>query len=711
MQIYKGIYTKAIKKTNCDYPSVFTLTTNQGRNIKCAGQGNLYAIGTPLEVEGTWTEDNFCFRITKVEVTDEDGPLLFQFFTKNMGLKNRQAVKLQALFESHKMYDYIEQKDAVAKIAIVLEKTEDETKQFIEDLKSQKAIYDLMNDLKDTNCIYKDISKIRKAFGNRSESVIRNNPYVLISKCKLSFEKADNIAKKYGKEANDEERLKYMVRKAFESVMAQGHTRATLRMLGKKMYSISKHSAYSDYLFNKIAITDMLLSSKEYVYKDGFFYLRKYYRMEKCIAHNIRRLQNTAIKYLLTDSKIPLIERKLGIQFDESQKEAITLIRNGGLCILTGPPGSGKTSTIKGIIEGIYCVKPNAQIRLAATTGCAAQRMLEQTGMYASTANAMLEPLPETQLVPSRNKNNPLEQDIYIVDEVSMADTELMHQIFEAIPDGALVILVGDEHQLKSVGPGKVLHDLIESGVVPVYRLNCLHRQKSGSLIPTLAQTIDKGSKQLQIDNKNVYLYNFQTAEQARKYLEMMFVKKFKKEDYKTYSFLSFVKKGEAGCEIINRIIHNLNFEGKSGFTYDNVTFCKNERIMFNRNNAKTGYCNGDMGIVESYDAEGMYILMDFGKHSKESVYISGDDLDDIEIAYAKTVHKAQGSEADYIILLVPDYSPTMLRRDLLYTGVTRAKKGLLILNVQDSLYRCIDNTADVPRETGLQDRIKEIMF
>ena len=117
------------------------------------------------------------------------------------------------------------------------------------------------------------------------------------------------------------------------------------------------------------------------------------------------------------------------------------------------------------------------------------------------------------------------------------------------------------------------------------------------------------------------------------------------------------------------------------------------------------------MGIVESYDAEGMYILMDFGKHSKESVYICGDDLDDIEIAYTKTVHKAQGSEADYIILLVPDYSPTMLRRDLLYTGVTRAKKGLLVLNVQDSIYRCIDNAADVPRETGLQDRIKEIMF
>lgn len=711
MDQYQGIFFSSEKIKHQDFFRTYKIQTKSGRMIKCVGICTELQKGTPVSVTGYWI-DNKYFKVETLDIIDNDSILIHNFLRTALKVKDRPAAKLTQLFESEGMFQFIERQDAVEKISYHIGKSEEWTIEFIEKIKEQKEVYNLFHAFKDILTM-KDCQKIVDAFGSYSMSKIQKNPYILCQKCRITFEKADMVAKQYKVAYDNEERIQYMIRRAMIGIESNGHTRCNFDILRKKIYGIEKASAYPDNILNDFTILSSVLRMSDIIKEGNYFYRRRTFVLENQIAYHTKRLLNNAKKYELPESKISLIERSLSITLDETQKNAIRMIRNGGFWILTGPPGSGKTSTIICIIKAIRIVDPNARIRLTATTGCAAQRMTEQTGEYASTVNSFLEPLPECDLKPTRNFFNPFECDVLIVDEFSMADTELTCQILEASANGTMVILVGDENQLKSVGCGQTLADFIASGVIPVCRLNVIHRQGKDSLISLNAQKVNQGIAQIDFDQKNFYYVHQSSLQGAQDYLKLLFQKRLKNFDFQDYMILSFVKNQEIGTNIINEMIHQEAFGTQGGFSYCNTVFCKHERVMFTRNNTKTGYCNGDMGIVDSYDADGMYVMMDYPKSIEEEdepriLYIKGDDLDDIEIAYSKTVHKAQGSEAKRVILLIPDNVPIMMRRDLLYTAITRAKESIVIIDVNYSMWKCIQSQIYENRETGLKEKLQK---
>ena len=711
MDQYQGIYIGAVKINFKDYRQTYKIQTKEGRVIKCVGICIELTKGMPVTVIGSWI-DNKYLAVSDIQITDNDNALVFSFLRTATKIKERPAAKLVQLFEQEGMFAFIEKPDAVERISVHIGKSEEWVTEFIEKIKEQKETFTLFQTFQDISLSMKDCQKMTEKFGSYALSKIQKNPYILCAKCNFSFEKADIVAKKYQIACDDTERIQYMIRRAMFNVEAGGHTRCTFETLYKKVFGIMKNSAFPDIILNEFTILDNVLKMQDIIKEDGYFYRRRTYILEQQIAHHANRLLNSAVVYDVPESKIGLIEQSLGLQFDETQKNAIRMIRKGGIWILTGPPGSGKTSTIIGIIMAIRTIEPNAKISLTAITGCAAQRMTEQTNEPATTANAILEPLPESDLKPTRNFFNPLDCDVLFVDEFSMCDTELACQLLEAAANGTMVIFVGDERQLKSVKCGQVLADMIASERIPVCRLNCIHRQDKTSLIPMNAEKINQGDRTLTIDQKNFCYYNFKSREESFVFLMKLYEQRLKNFDYQEYMILSFVKKGEIGTLQINEAVHNYLFGNQSGFVYGNTTFCKGERVMMTRNNSKTKYCNGDMGIIDSYDAEGMYVKMDYPKVAEDEepkiIYLKGDDLDDIEIANAKTVHKAQGSEAKKVVLLIPDDVPIMLRRDLLYTGVTRAKESIVTLDVNSSILPCIDGLITEFRETGLKEKLQK---
>ena len=551
-------------------------------------------------------------------------------------------------------------------------------------------------------------AKIFKHYGNDSIAVITENPYRLADDIwGIGFKTADSIAKKLGYGHERFERLRSGIFYTLNKLSELGHCfsyRDELIKAAGELLEVDEDLI--------AAPLDKMIKNNDLIQDDTAIYLPVFYYSEVGTANRLLNLIDSGITmYMGTDMiNSRTVAGSKSIHYDDSQIEAIKAALENKVFVLTGGPGTGKTTTTMGIIETYQ--ERGAKILLAAPTGRAAKRMSEVTRMEAKTIHRLLEMKPSEGF--QRNENNKLTGDVLIVDECSMIDIILMNSLMKAVPDNMSVIFVGDVDQLPSVGAGKVLSDMLASGVIPYVRLDKIFRQAQRSRIITNAHKINHGEMPYLTDKNSDFLFMAEEEDElalersqkaadkiVKLCTEIMPQWKINPDDIQV---LTPMRRGAVGSAELNlRLQAALNPENvalkRAGFEYR-----VKDRVMQIRNNYDKAVFNGDIGIVTSISPEDNTLTVNFdGRRINYDVT----DLDELVLAYATTIHKSQGSEFPYVIMPVMMSHYVMLQRNLLYTGVTRAKKGLIIVGEKKAVYIAVKNNKIVERNTKLAERLR----
>ena len=578
--------------------------------------------------------------------------------------------------------------------------------------------------------------KIYEKYGQEMYNIIKYNPYKLADDIHgVGFKIADEIAMKAGISADSDFRIKCGILYVLTQAGGSGHAYLPMEELKgrtEELLTILNGN------FDKF-ITDLIIE-KRVVVKDingaKAVYASDYYYTELSIAVKLKDLNiKDNVSEDMIIRKIDRLQTDTGLMLDELQRQAVIEAANSGILIITGGPGTGKTTTINMIIK--FFEEEGMDILLAAPTGRAAKRMTEATGVEAQTIHRLLELSggPDDDNISSamrfeRNENNPLEADVVIIDEMSMVDMFLMNSLLKAVAVGTRLILVGDINQLPSVGPGNVLKDIIHSMRFNVVKLTKIFRQANLSDIVVNAHRINEG-QMIRLDNKSRdFLLVRRTDANAviNAMITLVREKLPKYVDAKVFDIqvMTPMRKGMLGVERLNRILQQfLNPESsdKEEKEYGDGLFRQGDKVMQIKNNYQTeweirgrnkiavergtGIFNGDIGIIRAINnyTELMEVEFDEGKF----VTYSFKQLDELELAYAVTIHKSQGSEYPAVVMPLLSGPRQLVSRNLLYTGVTRAKKCVCIVGVEDAVTDMINNENEQKRYSGLKERITEI--
>lgn len=588
---------------------------------------------------------------------------------------------------------------------------------------------------------------VYKKLGEGALEKISENPYILIDVAsKVNFEKVDRIALELGVEQDNYKRIRSGIKYGLEKIGLNGNSCVLYENLLKYEQDLLRVDIDS--------IENTIISMKakgELVFEDRddgqeWVYSKPFYDAEKNIAERIIGLRNADnVKEIKTLKKdLERIEKNIDIELSEKQKEAIESINDNNVCIITGGPGTGKTTIIKAIIE-LY-KKHGMKPVLCAPTGRAAKRMTETTGEEAKTLHRLLELTGISDDTDNFNTDllvTPIDGDIIIVDEASMIDMFLMNYLVKAIYKGTKLVLVGDTDQLPSVGPGSILKDIIDSNQVHTIALNQIFRQAAKSKIIVNAHRVNEGEnfiggkvKKTQIDEEQIDLLDdfFYINETNQEKIQQTIISlcKGRLKLYGDYDFFNNIqiitptKKGKLGTKELNVLLQNeLNpvEEEKKERDFGDIKFREQDRVMQTKNNYNilwekenerefkkelgNGIFNGELGIIEKINKEEKTVKVRFDD-GKVATY-DNTDLDQLEHAYAITVHKSQGSEFDVVILVASQSAPMLLTRNLIYTAMTRAKKLLIIIGPQNVVNYMIQNNTTRQRNTGLKFKLEQI--
>ena len=540
----------------------------------------------------------------------------------------------------------------------------------------QKEIKNIMLFLQSHNVSTTHATKIWKTYGNESIKVVQENPYRL----------ADDI---WGI-------LLYTLNKLSE----EGHcyaTRDQLMKTGTELLDVDE-SLLSMTLDEMIRTEDVKVEDKAAIYLPPFYYSE---------IGTARRLREIYVAPRTISVELEGLEQRIstGLSYDPVQLEAIKTAAQSKILVLTGGPGTGKTTTTLGIIKAFQTA--GASILLAAPTGRAAKRLSEATGLEAKTIHRLLEVKPPEGY--QRNEENRLEGDVLIVDECSMIDIMLMYALLRAMPDTMTLILVGDVDQLPSVGAGNVLRDVIESECFPVVRLTKIFRQAASSRIITNAHRINRGLMPDISNGKNTDFFFIEIEEPELAAQEIVtLVKDRLPRAYKTRDIqvLTPMQRGVVGAANLNQVLQQAVNPNSHGIRRGGIEYRENDKVMQIRNNYDKEVFNGDIGTVESVNLEDRELVIRFD--DREVAYDSM-ELDEVVLAYATTIHKSQGSEYPIVVMPVLMTHYVMLQRNLIYTGVTRAKKTLVIVGTKKALSMAVRNVTVDKRNTLLAERLSHI--
>ncbi len=566
--------------------------------------------------------------------------------------------------------------------------------------------------------------KISRVYGERAQEVLRQNPYRLIDDVDgVGFQTADRIAITMGIAQDSGFRLRYGLKYVLQdAAMSAGHTYLPREMLLKSAAEMLKSRMETlDAHLNALLLLRELVSSQVNG-QEGIF-LKNVYYAEAETAVRLMALQNTAPadEDNAVQTRIRKFEEKNGIRFSPLQRKAVSMAVQSGTLVITGGPGTGKTTIINCILSLL-----NGETLLAAPTGRAAKRMSEATGQEAKTLHRLLEFSGDEERF-ERNQDNPLDCECVIVDEMSMVDVFLMRSLLRALKDGTRLILVGDADQIPSVGAGNVLRDILSSGALPSARLTDIFRQSEESLIVLNAHRINRGEAPILNRRDSDFFFDrrwdAEEAAQAVVALCRTRLPKFlKTEDGRQIQVLAPAKKGPCGVIRLNQLLQNaLNPPSlrKKEIIYGGNTFREGDKVMHVKNNYKLtwqtddggegkGVFNGDMGVIAAIDREDQTVTVRYD--DERTVEYEYAQLEELELAYCLSVHKSQGSEFPAVVLPVVGGPKMLLTRNLFYTALTRARRLVVLVGREDVIGQMVENDHIATRYTALETRIQEIM-
>lgn len=544
-------------------------------------------------------------------------------------------------------------------------------------------------------------AKIYREYGKESIDKVRENPYRLADDIwGIGFKTADGIAAKMGYEKEDPRRCRSGILYTLGQLSDEGHVYAGEEQLVKTAGQLLEagETAIRDTLAGMLQAEDLILDKEA-------IYLPPFYHAECGTSRRLRDLAESTGRSLFDGLFDPSsLTAETGIEYDEVQLAAIRQAVTSKVMVLTGGPGTGKTTTTQGIIAALK--KAGLRVLLAAPTGRAAKRMSEATGMEAKTIHRLLEYNPQDGY--KRNDENPLEGDALIVDECSMIDILLMNNLLKAVPVGMRLVFVGDIDQLPSVGAGNVLRDIIDSQRIPVVRLVRIFRQAQKSRIVMNAHAINQGRFPDTSNGRDTDFFFMREDDPERAAETIVRLVKERlprayRESPDRIQVLTPMQRGVVGAANLNLLLQQaLNPSGPSlgrgGYTYR-----QGDRVMQLRNNYAKEVFNGDLGYIREVDTEERMLTVDFdGKKVEYDVT----ELDELTLAYATTIHKAQGSEYPIVVMPVLMTHFVMLQRNLIYTGITRAKKICVLLGAAKALAYAVRNVSVLKRNTRLKERL-----
>ena len=577
-------------------------------------------------------------------------------------------------------------------------------------------------------------NRIYKELGNNAIREIEQNPYILIDIAKnADFKKIDKMALDLGYESNNDKRIKSGIKYSLNIISYNGHTcvvKENLITFVRDLLNV-KEDEIENCIIDLKAKQEIIIEERE---DTDWVYLDYFYKAEQNISEKLKALNRADNLKQISKFKSELkrIEKKSNIELSEKQKEALEKINDNNVCVITGGPGTGKTTIIKSIID-LYDEKKK-KVVLCAPTGRAAKRMSETTGKEAKTLHRLLEigKYDDEQKSEINLQITPIDADVVIVDEMSMVDMFLMNYLLKGIYLGTKLILVGDVDQLASVGPGSVLKDIIASEKIETVRLDKIFRQAAKSKIIVNAHKVNNGEKFV-VENKekvdeeeNDFFYIKENIQEKILY-HVLSLSKDRLKKYADYDFFKNIqvitptKKGMLGTKELNQSLQDaLNPKdiSKNEKTNLNTTYREGDRVMQTKNNydmfwekkepvyeTGSGVFNGELGIIEKIDNNEKVVKIRFD--DEKVAWYEFQDLEQIELAYAVTIHKAQGSEFDVVIMPITQSAPALLTRNLLYTGITRAKKMLVIVGNNKVIDFMIENVDSKKRNTGLEYKLR----
>lgn len=698
-------------------------TDNDGELITLVGVMPMISVGELISAEGQWSFHRTFGKQFSVEYFEKELPtgsvaILNYLSSKTVkGVGPKTAAKIVAKFGDNTFEVIEKDPDRLAQISGI---TVAKAREIAESFRAQKDIRAVMMFCRDhlgpTMAL-----RIHKRWGGAAIDVMKENPYVLCDEINgIGFEKADKVAKSLGLVGNSPQRVRSGIIYVLNyNANTNGHTlvpRDRLIELASTLLDVDKASCEDaiDVLEHKKRVVTEKVGGRTCVY------LASYHRAEHYIKDKLDMLE-AACEKTVTEKAEKLIEKtenELSIEFDKMQKKAILHSLLGGVLVLTGGPGTGKTTVIRGIVQLFKSM--DADYILAAPTGRAAKRMSEATGEEAKTIHRMLEMIrtEDNEVRFMRDSDNPLDEDLIIVDEASMIDTLLMEALLRAVKPGSRIVLIGDSSQLPSVGAGNVLSEILTSERYRTVTLTKIFRQAGESLIVTNAHAINSGEDpEIYSKRGDFFFVERETDEQIADTVANLCVnrlpKKYGAELLGQIQVITPSHKGAAGTEALNLLLQralNPPSERKREKKHRERTFREGDRVMQIKNDYDIiwekngeegcGIFNGDIGLIISVLADDECMLIDFeGRLTRYEFAM----LDELEHAYAITVHKSQGSEYPYVVIPVYNCGDRLLTRNLLYTAVTRAQTMVVMVGKAELVHRMVQNNRQTKRYTGLK--------
>jgi len=726
-------YVEHIIYRNADNGYTVLNLVSGEEEITCVGIFSAIAEGENIEASGDYTDHPTYGKQFKVESFEEKAPEDEEAIERYLGsgairgIGLALAARIVRRFKADTFRIIEEEPERLAEVKGISER---KAMEIADQVNEKRDLRQAMIFLQQYGITMNLAVKVYQQYGQEVYGIIRENPYRLADDIEgVGFRTADEIAVRVGIRMDSDFRIRSGILYVLLQASTEGHTYLPEEELTRRtgqLLEVGEEQIEKQYM-------DLAIERK-IIMKQGEnqtqIYAASFYYMEANTATMLKQLNvSYEVPDLEIEERVRRIEKQTGMELDEYQMTAVKEAVRNGLLIITGGPGTGKTTTINTIIK--YFEMEGLDIFLAAPTGRAAKRMSETTGFEARTIHRMLELNGGVDGAAGfeRNEQNPLETDVVIIDEMSMVDISLMHALLKAVAVGTRLILVGDVNQLPSVGPGSVLRDIIRSHECNVVMLTKIFRQASTSDIIVNAHKINQG-EEVTLDNKSMdffFLKRYDADVIISVVLQLIKQKLPKFVDATPYDIqvLTPMRKGLLGVERLNGILQrylNPPSPQKREKEHGDILFREGDKIMQTRNNYQleweirtkyglsvdkgTGVFNGDMGIVREINdfAETMTVEFDEGRMVEYPYKL----LDELELAYAITIHKSQGSEYPAVVIPLLSGPSMLMNRNLLYTAVTRARKCVTLVGNEVTFAQMVQNTSQQKRYSGLCDRLKE---